>query len=154
MKKGFRHSKSIALANYYADTRNVANFQTYAQQRGGFLGIGAKADKSVPLPAQGDITTPRQMREQRGREYAQQAVAEGRRLGGSSALAVRQTGMESFDPYDMNKGYGWRNRGAQVSRKFNRLGMAGKAGVVGAGLAGVAGAGALGYNMLRGGQEQ
>lgn len=155
MNRGYRYSRSIALANYYADTRNTANFM---------FGIGKKnaAARGVKPLMREDLTPEGNAAAVRQNKYGYGENMDAFRgkarvipadLKNWSSLAVRdqqRAGMRKFNPYDLTKGYGWQNRAAQAGRSFNRLGMLGKAGVVGGGLAAAGALGAGGYYAMRG----
>lgn len=150
MNRGYRYSKSVALANYYADVTNVAAFaQSRAQAMANFAG-----------PESFGTMSPAASREAMAGQNPYYGYGATPRPNDSvSSLGARQVNIPDMDAraasyqrynQPLNRAGRAANRfGHQVAGQWNRLPGWGKiaAGVGAAGAA--AGAGIAGYNALQ-----
>lgn len=121
MNKGYRLSAPVALANYYADVRNYANFNEAVDPN--FLQRGRQAVGGAARSVDGAV----------------QALGAGLG-GGRKGMNQAITGMAIGNPQAIAQGTKRAVKGARM-RGY---------GAVGLGAAGLAGAGYLGSRMLRG----
>lgn len=165
MNKGYRHNAARAYANYYADTRNYANFNWVSDRVDNLRGISARGPSS-PIGAganipedvragflnapSSDITNLDQGVVGRARRGAQAAAYDARDLAGRAGRGAAGLAGRADNAV---MGVGQRLMGNRLMT--NNLARRGAGyGAIGLAGLGAAGLGTAAYRRLRGGAEE
>jgi hypothetical protein len=146
MNRGYRFSSSVALANYYADVRNTAEFGL-----GSFLG-GLGRQANIKAQRAGNWMAEKGLRQGTMQEANKKAFSTGRQ---SFIDEAEKTGRFLDNP--MGAAMGGRYAGQEAAQKAVRnrrnLNYGLGYGAAGVGALGLAGAGLAGYRALNPDQE-